>query len=147
MVDLIICLQQPLPHQFLITSPSCKNILLTILKLLLLGNNKRILIHILLQLPPKILRILIPNISLHSSKLIRPDSFIQVKRIQHLLFNLSFGQRRIKRLQYRFDFVDFKEASFVKISRIKYACLRDREWKETLWLSFELKQETLCSSF
>jgi hypothetical protein len=71
--------------------------------------------------------------------------FIQVKRIQHLLFNLSFGQRRIKRLQYRFDFVDFKEASFVKISRIKYACLRDREWKETLCSSFELKLSGILS--
>ena len=36
----------------------------------------------------------IPNISLpHSSNLIRPESFIQVKRIQHFL-HLSFGQRR-----------------------------------------------------
>jgi len=86
----------------------------------------------------------IPNISLHSSKLFRPDSFIQVKIIHHL-FILSFGQRWIKRLQYPFDFVDFKEASFVKISRIKYACLRDREWKETLCSSFELKLSGILS--
>ena len=36
----------------------------------------------------------IPNIILpHSSNLIRPESFIQVKIIQHFL-HLSFGQRR-----------------------------------------------------
>ena len=35
---------------------------------------------------------------------------------------ISFGQRKIKRLQYRLDCVNFKEASFVKISRVKYAC-------------------------
>ena len=98
-MDPIIFLHQPLLRQFLISVPSRKNIPLTIIKLFLLGSIKSILIHILLQLLQRFCA------SSHSSK------FIQVKRIQHFL-NLSFGQRRIKRLQYRFDFVNFKEASF-----------------------------------